>query len=55
MNKEIEKLNKKIRMLEEEMSDLYKENTRLLKIYKAVQELQELHEAPATKFNYYLV
>ena len=54
MNKELEKLNKKIKMLEEEMSELYKENRRFLKIYKAVQELQELHEAPAAKFTYYL-
>jgi len=49
--KEIEK---KIKMLEEELEALYKENAHLLKMYKAIQELQELHDAPASKFTYYL-
>ncbi len=47
-------LEKKIEMLEEELEALYKENAHLLKMYKAIQELQEQHDAPASKFTYYL-
>ena len=54
MNTELEKINKKIKMLEDELSDLYRENLKLRQIYAAIQELQELHDAPAAKFTYYL-
>ena len=50
----MEKLEKKVKMLEEEVDAMYKENTRLLQMYKAIQELQEMHEAPASKLTYYL-
>ena len=50
----MEKLEKKLKMLEEEVDAMYRENTRLLKMYKAIQELQEMHEAPASKLTYYL-
>ena len=47
-------LEKKIKMIEEELADLYKDNKELIKMYKAIQELQEQHDAPAAKFSYYL-
>ena len=47
-------LEKKIKMLESELGLLYKENRNFVKMYSAIQELQELHEAPAAKFTYYL-
>jgi len=51
---ELKEMKKKIKMLEEELADLYKDNKELVKMYKAIQELQELHDAPAAKFSYYL-
>ena len=51
---ELKEMKKKIKMLEEELADLYKGNKELVKMYKAIQELQELHDAPAAKFSYYL-
>jgi|TARA_R110000803_G_scaffold196294_1_gene259575 hypothetical protein len=50
----INKLEARIINIEAEMDALYTENQRLLSLYKAVQELQELHDAPANKFTYYL-
>tara|TARA_R110000744_G_scaffold367559_1_gene477090 strand:+ start:258 stop:431 length:174 start_codon:yes stop_codon:yes gene_type:complete len=50
----INKLEARIINIEAEMETLYTENQRLLSLYKAVQELQELHDAPANKFTYYL-
>jgi len=47
-------LEKKIKMLESELGLLYKENGNFVKMYNAIQELQELHEAPAANFTYYL-
>lgn len=47
-------LEKKIKMLEAEIESLYKENEHLVKMYKAIQELQEMHPAPANAFTYYL-
>ena len=53
MNK-LEKMEKKIKMLEAELEDLYSINKKLYIMYKAIQELQEQHESPAMKFTYYL-
>jgi hypothetical protein len=53
MNK-LEKMEKKIKMLEEEVEDLYSINKKLLKMYKAIQELQDQFDSPAMKFIYYL-
>ena len=50
----MEKLEKKVKMLEGEVDAMYKENIRLREITKAIQELQEMHEAPASKLTYYL-
>ena len=50
----IKQMEKKIKMLEAEIDSLYKENEHLVKMYKAIQELQEMHESPAMKFTYYL-
>ena len=50
----IQQIEKKMKMLEAEIESLYKENEHLVKMYKAIQELQEMHESPAMKFTYYL-
>jgi len=50
----MKQMEKKIKMLEVEIESLYKENEHLVKMYKAIQELQEMHESPAMKFTYYL-
>ena len=50
----IKQIEKKMKMLEAEIESLYKENEHLVKMYKAIQELQEMHESPAMKFTYYL-
>jgi len=50
----MKQMEKKIKMLEAEIESLYKENEHLVKMYKAIQELQEQHDAPAAKFTYYL-
>ena len=50
----IKEIEKKLKRLEEELEALYKENENLVKMYKAIQELQQEHEAPASKFAYYL-
>jgi len=50
----MKQMEKKIKMLEAEIESLYKENEHLVKMYKAIQELQEQHDAPASKFTYYL-
>ena len=50
----IKEIEKKLKRLEEELEVLYKENEHLVKMYKAIQELQQEHEAPASKFAYYL-
>ena len=47
-------IEKKMKMLEEEIESLYKENEHIVKMYKAIQELQEMHDSPAMKFTYYL-
>ena len=51
---ELKEMKKKIKMLEDELADLYNDNKALTKMYKAIQELQEQHDAPAAKFTYYL-
>ena len=51
---QIKEMKKKIKMLEEELAELYKDNKELIKMYRAIQELQELHDAPAAKFTHYL-
>jgi len=51
---ELKEMKKKIKMLEDELAELYKDNKELIKMYKAIQELQEQHDAPAAKFTYYL-
>ena len=51
---ELKEMKKKIKMLEDELAELYKDNKVLIKMYNAIQELQEQHDAPAAKFTYYL-
>tara|TARA_R110001583_G_scaffold80047_1_gene215445 strand:+ start:249 stop:419 length:171 start_codon:yes stop_codon:yes gene_type:complete len=50
----IKEIEKKMKRLEAEIESLYKENEHIVKMYKAIQELQEMHESPAMKFTYYL-
>ena len=50
----IKQIEKKMKRLEEEIESLYKENEQIVKMYKAIQELQEMHDSPAMKFTYYL-
>jgi flavoprotein len=50
----MKEMEKKIKMLEAEIESLYKENEHLVKMYKAIQELQDMHDAPANAFTYYL-
>tara|TARA_R100001377_G_C3192025_1_gene111000 strand:- start:634 stop:807 length:174 start_codon:yes stop_codon:yes gene_type:complete len=56
MNNEdkINKLEARIINLEAELEGLYTGNSKLVTMYKAIQELQALHEAPANKFTHYL-
>lgn len=50
----IKEIEKKMKRLEAEIESLYKENEHIVKMYKAIQELQEMHDSPAMKFTYYL-
>ena len=50
----MKEMEKKVKRLEAEIESLYKENEHLVKMYKAIQELQEQYDAPASKFTYYL-
>ena len=54
MENKIEELESRITGLESDIDAMYKENKRLFQMYKAIQELQEMHEAPASKLTYYL-
>ena len=51
----MEKLEKKVKALESELESVYRDNLRLSKMYAAVRELQEMHDAPASNFIHYLV
>tara|TARA_R100001369_G_scaffold77602_1_gene107047 strand:+ start:88 stop:261 length:174 start_codon:yes stop_codon:yes gene_type:complete len=51
----MEKLEKKVKTLESELESVYRDNLRLSKMYAAVRELQEMHDAPASTFIHYLV
>tara|TARA_R110000744_G_scaffold14461_3_gene41199 strand:- start:69 stop:239 length:171 start_codon:yes stop_codon:yes gene_type:complete len=50
----MQQMEKKLKRLEAEIESLYKENEHIVKMYKAIQELQEMHDSPAMKFTYYL-